>query len=474
MKLSWCKANRKKRSILTGNSASLATSPEIAGEPTGPCIKTSVPGPKTKQLLCELSKLQLSLIALQQAGSTEIFINYDKSIGNYLVDADENTYLDTYTQIATMPLGYNHPELLQVFRNEHDLIAPYGLRHLNTMMCGACSNENAFKHAFMAYRRKVRGDDNFTEEEKQSCVLNKPPGSPNLAIMSFLHGFHGRTIGTLSTTRSKYIQKIDIPAFDWPMANFPQYLYPLEEHEECNRVEDYRCLASVEELFEKWCKKGIPVAGVIVEPIQSEGGDNHASPTFFRKLQAICKRNNAALIMDEVQTGGGPTGKFWCHEYFDMESPPDIVTFSKKLQLGGYFFSDDMMVNQPFRTFNTWMGDPGKVILLEKIIDIIVRDQLLQNVRLTGDYLLKQLQCMEKEFSPIIHSTRGRGTFIAITAETPEKRDEMIKRLKSKGVICGGAHPQTLRLRPTLLFSKNHADIFLDKLNEVLKDIKKA
>lgn len=95
-------------------------------------------------------------------------------------------------------------------------------------------------------------------------------------------------------------------------------------------------------MFEKYEKKCIPVAGVIVEPIQSEGGDNEASPEFFQCLQKIVKKNGAALLMDEVQTGGGPTGKMWCHEYFNLETPPDIVTFSKKMLLGGYFHNLDM------------------------------------------------------------------------------------------------------------------------------------
>ncbi|CAH1127693.1 unnamed protein product [Ceutorhynchus assimilis] len=459
-------------------------------EPCGPCIKTPIPGPRTKQLLEDLNKIQ-------QANSTSIFVNYDKCAGNYLVDADGNTYLDLYTNISTIPLGYNHPELLQVFNKQHELrslinrpalgvfpgedwparmkniinmIAPYGLTQLNTMMCGACANENAFKHAFMAYRRKMRGNDNFSREEKDTALLNQVPGIPKLSIMSFKNCFHGRTLGTLSATRSKFIQKIDIPAFDWPCAPFPQYRYPLEENCEFNIEEDNKCLAEVEHLMDRWCRKGMPVAGIIVEPIQSEGGDNHASPSFFRKLQSIARNNNAAYILDEIQTGGGPTGKFWCHEYFDLDCPPDIVTFSKKLQLGGYFSTEDMKPQQPFRTFNTWMGDPGKVIILEKCLKIIMRDKLIENVCSTGKYTLECLEQIQSDFCPTIHSVRGRGTFIAFTAETPEKRNEIIKRLKSKGVWSGACGSASIRLRPTLMFQQKHADIFLDILTKVIQE----
>lgn len=218
-----------------------------------------------------------------------------------------------------------------------------GLPHITTMMCGSCSNENAFKNMFIAYQRKKRGDSTpFSEAEEQSCMINLPPGSPKLSIMSFHGAFHGRTLGALSTTHSKAIHKIDIPSFDWPIARFPYYCYPLEENKRHNQEEDKKCLEEVEDLFEKYEKKGIPVAGVIVEPIQSEGGDNEASPEFFQGLQRIAKKHCAALLMDEVQTGGGPTGKMWCHEYFCLDSPPDIVTFSKKMQLGGYFHTAEM------------------------------------------------------------------------------------------------------------------------------------
>jgi 4-aminobutyrate aminotransferase/(S)-3-amino-2-methylpropionate transaminase len=209
---------------------------------------------------------------------------------------------------------------------------------MTLMMCGTCSNENAFKNIFIAYQRKKRGENvDFSEEEKKTCVLNKPPGSPNLSILSFLNAFHGRTMASLATTHSKYIQKIDLPSLNWPIAHFPMYKYPLEENKRENDEEDQKCLAEVEDLIEQYDKCGVPVAGIIVEPIQSEGGNNEASPHFFQELQKTAKRHGAYLLLDEVQTGGGGTGRFWCHEYFDLETPPDLVTFSKKMQLGGYF-----------------------------------------------------------------------------------------------------------------------------------------
>lgn len=103
-------------------------------------------------------------------------------------------------------------------------------------------------------------------------------------------GFHGRTIGVLSTTHSKAIHKLDIPALDWPIASFPRYKYPLEDYVEENKAEDRKCLAEVEEQFEKYNKAGKFVAGVVIEPIQAEGGDNHASPEFFQELQRITKK----------------------------------------------------------------------------------------------------------------------------------------------------------------------------------------
>lgn len=158
---------------------------------------------------------------------------------------------------------------------------------------------------------------------------SQQPGSPDLTVLSFKGGFHGRLFGSLSTTRSKAIHKLDIPAFDWPSAPFPALKYPLEEHTAENKAEEERCLQQAEKTIKEWKSQGRPVAALIVEPIQSEGGDFHASPAFFRGLRKITRDNGVFMICDEVQTGVGATGTFWAHEKWGLGAAdsPDFVTF---------------------------------------------------------------------------------------------------------------------------------------------------
>lgn len=403
----------------------------------------------------------------------------------------------SYAQIASIPIGYNNPHLLKAAGSpemasalinrpalgnfpSHDWAhtlktgvlraAPKGLNQVFTAMAGSDANETAYKAAFMYYRQLQRGgpEVEFTEEELLSTMNNAGPGSPQLSILSFKSAFHGRLFGSLSTTRSKAIHKLDIPAFDWPQATFPQLKYPLEDNVQENAAEEKRCLAEVERLIKEFHN---PVAAVMVEPIQSEGGDNHASPAFFQGLRDITKRTNVLFIVDEVQTGVGATGKFWAHDHWNLSTPPDMVTFSKKAQTAGYYFGNPALrPNKPYRQFNTWMGDPARALIFRGIIEEVERLGLVENTRITGDYLYSGLARLAEKYPQHFQNLRGKnqGTFIAW--DTP-KRDQLVAKAKSFGINIGGSGASAVRLRPMLVFQKHHADILLEKLEQIIQAI---
>jgi 4-aminobutyrate aminotransferase / (S)-3-amino-2-methylpropionate transaminase len=140
-----------------------------------------------------------------------------------------------------------------------------------------------------------------TEEELSSCMKNSAPGSPNYAILSLKQGFHGRLLGSLSTSRTKAMHKVDIPAFDWPAAQNPIYKYPLAENADYNRAQDQMSLADVRAKIEQWkVEKGSEVVAVIIEPIQCEGGDNFLSAAFAQGLRDLTKELGIFMIVDEV------------------------------------------------------------------------------------------------------------------------------------------------------------------------------
>lgn len=459
-------------------------------EPEEPIVKTTIPGPKSLALQSHISKIQ-------QSGAVNFFTDYEKCTGNYIVDADDNMLLDIYMQIASLPLGYNHPSIIKVLQDPKNQnifvnrpalgsfppldfgdklekvllgIAPKGLSQVQTMACGSCANENAFKAAFFWHNARYRGGKPPTQEDLANCIINKGSGCPDLSVLSFKGAFHGRTMGVLATTHSKTVHKLDIPTMDWPIADFPAYKYPLEENLEYNQKQDEDCLRSVSDVIDVYTnEKKQTVAAMIVEPIQSEGGDNLASPYFFQNLQRICKEKNIILIIDEVQTGLGATGKLWAHEYFNLPTPPDMMTFAKKMQTGGYYYKDSLRVDAPYRIFNTWLGDPVRILYLEAIIEIIKRDNLIELNQTVGRYLLDSLKKLAKEYPHLIHSARGLGTFTAFDGVDVKTRDMLISKLKQLGVLSGASGNQTLRVRPALTFTKKHADIFLDRLNTALK-----
>ncbi|KAK5702921.1 4-aminobutyrate transaminase [Elasticomyces elasticus] len=466
----------------------MSEQPYFPDEPARPIVRTQIPGPESKKAIAALDKVF-------DTRSLNMMANYQNSFGNYIADLDGNVLLDVYAQIASIPVGYSNPSLLLAATSpdmasaiinrpalgnfpQHDWahiletgvlkVAPKGMDQVFTAQAGSDANELAYKAAFMWRRRQERGgpDVAFTEQEMTSSMNNQGPGAPDMSIMSFKSGFHGRLFASLSTTRSKPIHKLDIPAFDWPQAPFPALKYPLEQHVEENAAEEKRCLEEAEKIMTTFHS---PVAAIVIEPVQSEGGDNHASPAFFKGLREITRKHNILMIVDEVQTGVGATGKFWAHEHWDMQDPPDMVTFSKKAQTAGYYFGNpDLRPNKPYRQFNTWMGDPARALLFRAIIQEIERLDLVRNTAETGEYLYNGLASLSERYPQEIQNLRGKGQGTFIAWDSP-RRDEVLRKAKGVGINIGGSGERAVRLRPMLIFQKKHADLFLEGMEKVFQ-----
>lgn len=449
-------------------------------------VTTEIPGPVSRASTKRLD-------AIFDARAVHFVVDYNKSNGNYIVDVDGNKYLDVYAQIASIPVGYNNTTLIEaakspemasalvnrpamgnfpsdqwvdILRDGLMKVAPKGLSYIFTAQSGSEANELAYKAAFMLYTRRQRGEGvEWTDEETKSCLNNSKPGSPELAIMSFQNSFHGRGFGSLSTTRSKAVHKLDIPSFNWPQAPFPALKYPLAQHTEENAAEEKRCLEEVERIIKSW---HCPVAGLIVEPIQSEGGDNHASPAFFQSLREITKRLGVALIADEVQTGFGATGSFWGHDHWNLSSPPDMVTFSKKAQTAGYFFGNEQLIpDKAYRQFNTWIGDPARVIMCKAVIKEILDKKLVEQTARVGGLLYNQLETLAAKHPEYIQNLRGKnqGHFIAFDTKDPAS---LVRSMRAIGVNIGTCGTHTVRLRPMLIFEESHIPILVNALDKVI------
>jgi 4-aminobutyrate aminotransferase len=375
------------------------------------------------------------------------FVQTNKGSGCYFEDLDGNIFLDFSSQIASNPLGYNHPALLEVFKDysentpikfagqdflpkEHQdfideliTITPDGLDAAFLINSGAEAVENAMKVAF----------------------YNKPTAKFGL---SFESAFHGRTLGALSATNSKYVQSKHYPAFPFKRLPFDD-----TAGEKLNRV--LRSEASSED-----------IAFVIVEPVQGEGGYRPASRKMMEDIMNITKENDIFLIMDEVQAGMGRTGKWWAHQHYDFK--PDIMTSAKALQVAATI-ANSMLQPEPGSISSTWGG--GSIIDLAmgiKIIQTIKKENLLENVTRMGEYMKTRLGEVHESHHEV-SNIRGYGLMRAFDLPTPEFRDNLILEALKNGLVLLGCGVKGIRLIPPYIVSNEQIDLACEIIEKALE-----
>ena len=443
-------------------------------EASKPSMLTSFPGPQMKALLNDVETVS------QDNMNHYVFVNFDKSYGNYLVDSDGNTLLDLFGSISSMPLGYNHPDLISMthepkypnyFVNRADLnsyydsdilnllnqsvysIKPQGLdKVLLTCGCGSSANELAYKISMLRRTSKTLN----VRQTNLSDIAN----SENLSILSFQNGFHGRLGGTLATTRSKFIHKLGFSSFNWPVAPFPEIKYPLDQYHEDNLKEENRCL----EVLEGILRSQKNIAAMILEPAQAEGGDNWFSPRYMRAVRQLATQYNVDFIIDEVQTGMA-TGRYWAHEEFQLESPPDMVTFSKKFQVSGIYMKNQVIPNNLSSDFcGEGCVDLFRLKTLATINKVIARDNLFERSLNAGNYFIQQFEESVK-WNRNFSDARGKGSFLAFNLKDTETRDKFVSYARNRGIFISGCGSRTIRLRPSLILQSSQYQHFFGVLN---------
>jgi L-lysine 6-transaminase len=422
----------------------------------------------------------------------DLVMDLQRSHGSYVYDALHNReLLDFFSCFATIPIGYNHPKMVldEAFREQllwaamgnptnSDIYTPqyaqfietFGrigipadLPHVFLIAGGALAVENALK---VAMDWKVQ--KNFAKGH----VVEK-----GHKVLHFQEAFHGRSGYTLSLTntdpgKTRYFAKFT----DWPRVSNPKIIFPLTPERE-------RDLFRREELALNQIRMAFrehpdDISAVIIEPIQSEGGDNHFRPEFFVRLKQLCLEHEALLIYDEVQVGVGATGTFWSFEQFGPDARPDIVAFGKKMQICGILAGTrvDEVEHNCFtvssRINSTWGGNLVDMVRATRILQIIEEDRILEHVQVTGRYFLEQLQVVGAQFPGLVSNVRGRGFILAFDLPSTELRNRFIAEGMAQNVMFLGCGTHSIRFRPTLTMSKAEIDRGIEIIEDVLHKLK--
>ena len=369
-------------------------------------------------------------------------INIVKGKGCNVWDDKGQEYLDLYGGHAVISIGHCHPHYVEMMTQQLNLLGFYSNSVVNKLQqllaerlgkacgyddyqlflinSGAEANENALKLA------------SFTNGRKR--------------VLSAVKAFHGRTSLAVEVTNNP---KIIAPIND---GGHVTYL-PLNELE----------------AWETELAKG-DVCACIIECIQGVGGIRMASKEFAQGLQALCKKYGAILIYDEIQCGYGRSGKFFAHQWLDIR--PDIITCAKGI--GNGFPMGAVLISPDFKPEygqlgTTFGGNHLACTAALAVLDVIEKENLVENAREVGDYLLDKLKELQQTEKHIV-DVRGRGLMIGIELDIPHK-DVRSHLLFTDHIFTGCASTNILRLLPPLCFSKEMADTFIERLKHILSTI---
>jgi acetylornithine/N-succinyldiaminopimelate aminotransferase len=365
-----------------------------------------------------------------------------KGEGCWLYDADGNKILDMFPGWAVSGIGHCHPKVVDAIRKQ-----AAELLHIDNTFCSEPQGKLAQLLSERAFGGKCFFCNSGAEANEAALKLARlHTAQEKYKFITFEGSFHGRTFATVTATAQPKYHEGFLPLL-------PGFIYA-----------PFNDVAALESAFSD------EVAAVMVEPIQGEGGINIAAAEFLQAIRRLCDENGALMILDEVQTGIGRTGKWFAYQHFDIK--PDIITMAKAL--GGGVAIGAMMAKEeiaasltPGKHASTFGGNCLACAAGIAVIEAIEEDNLLQNAAELGQYAKdKLLELKQKHF--IIDSVRGIGLMIGVQLTKPGK--EIVDKCLEKGLRINCTNETVLRFMPPMIVTKDQIDQAVDILDAVLTE----
>jgi len=367
--------------------------------------------------------------------------------GCKVYDPEGKSYLDFVAGIAVNLLGYGYQPLLDaIVAQTQELIHASNLYYTipQTQLAKDLTLISGFSRVFF----NNSGAEANEVALKMARFYGRRKYGNRYKFITFSKSFHGRTFLTLMATgQEKFHHDLE------PLISGVSYA-------ELNQIDSVMKVIDDE------------TCGIILEPIQGEGGIYCSESSFLHQIRSICEERDIILIFDEVQCGMGRTGKFFAYETYGVK--PDIVTLAKGL--GGGLPIGAVLVNEKIVSItqkgdqgSTFGGNPVCTRAAQVIVNTIAQHDFLKNVFEKGKYLQQQLLETQQKFSDLIQEVRGVGLMWGM--EIPGKAKLIVEKMLTKGVIVNAANDNVLRLLPPLIVSKGEIDEMIKSLNEVLLDI---
>ncbi|MCK5007130.1 MAG: aminotransferase class III-fold pyridoxal phosphate-dependent enzyme [Spirochaetales bacterium] len=438
---------------------------------TQPRIVVDPPGPKAQAWIQrDESMLSPSLTRSSQLVGL-------RAEGVFVEDVDGNIFLDFGSGIAVTGLGHRHPDVIAAVKKQLDqLIFVNSLDYFTVPQVEYA--EMLFKVTPGNFRKRVFYCNSGSEAIDTAIKMAKWHTRRAYGI-GYINGFHGRTIGAVSfTTTGAPARRGFAPMY--PIGHFVPYPYCYRclfnrEYPSC----DLYCMNYLTDIMLKKITPADEVAFILVEPIQGAGGYIVPPKEFLPRLQQICRDQGILLILDEVQSGFGRTGKMFASQAFGIE--PDIMAVSKALAhglpAGAAIARAEVMNWEPGAHEGTLNGGPVIMEAAKAVLQVIAKEKLLKKSAEQGAYLKDQLLQLQKRY-PLIGDVRGLGLMVGIelikdSRKTPalKERNKLLDEAFKRGLLLLGAGESSIRLAPPLIITREQIDIGLSIIEDCLKRI---